>query len=287
MPELQYDAQNQLEERVGSRFFYIEMHEKTGDFMPHFHYHSSYELFYIKRGTAKFMIGNKNYIVHEGSLLIIPPYIPHKSFYSKNQENHRIELQIKKTSLTKNISGILDILSKDICYTLSLKYQHNVLKLFTSIRDEFRSKRQFSEDLCLAYIHELLIFIYRNAVKCNVVTTANEVLTEKLMAYIAENYHRDITIAELSNEYHVCDSTIYKSFKKHTGLKVTDYINFTRIMNAERLMRETDLSLTEISYRCGFNNYNYFSSVFKRYKNTTPGKFIHHYKSLCSPSDSH
>lgn len=274
MSKFTQNPYSQLEERVGSRSLYVEMREKKGSYMPHFHYHSSFELFYIKSGTATFIIGNKSYTVYEGSLLIIPPYVPHKSIYAESQEGYRIELQIKSSFLTPNMSGILDNLSKHVCYTLSLKYQTYVIKLLTKMKVEFKSKREYSEDLCLAFVNELLITVYRNAVKYEP-SSSNELLPEKIMKYITENYYRNITISELSDQFHICESTIFKSFKKNTGLKVTDYINFTRIMNAERLMRETDLTLTEISYRCGFNNFNYFCSVFKRYKNTTPGKFMH------------
>lgn len=273
MTENTQNPYSNFEERVGSRSLYIEMREKKGTFMPNFHYHSSYELFYIKSGTANFIIGNKNYTVYEGSLLIIPPYVPHKSIYADSQETYRIELQIKSSILTQNISSILENLSKQVCYTLSLKYQTYVLKLLTKIKAELKSKRDYSEDLCLAFANELLIMIYRNAVKCDALSS-NDLLPEKIMKYIEKNYYRDISVNELSEQFYVCESTIFKSFKKHTGLKVTDYINFTRIMNAERLISETDLNMTEIAYRCGFNNCNYFSSVFKRYKNTTPGKFM-------------
>ena len=273
MLEIEQNSHSKFEERVGSRSLYIEMREKKGTYMPHFHYHSSYELFYIKSGAANFIIGNKIYTVYEGSLLIIPPYVPHRSIYTDPQETYRIELQIKSSILTKNMSGILENLSRHISYTLSLTYQTYVLKLLTKMKSELKSQKEYSEDLCLAFANELLIIIYRNAVKCDAIFS-NDLLPEKIMKYIDQNYYRDISVNELSKQFHVCESTIFKSFKKHTGLKVTDYINFTRIMNAERLMCETDLSLTEIACRCGFNNCNYFSSVFKRYKNTTPGKFM-------------
>lgn len=80
MPEILQNEQTKLEDRVGSRSLYIEMREKKGGFMPYFHYHTSYELFYIKNGTATFIIGNKNFSVHEGTLLVIPPTFRTKAF---------------------------------------------------------------------------------------------------------------------------------------------------------------------------------------------------------------
>jgi AraC-like DNA-binding protein/mannose-6-phosphate isomerase-like protein (cupin superfamily) len=274
MSELPKQQVGHLEERGNSMSLYIEMRTRKGNFMPNFHYHTTYELFYIKSGIANFIVGNQNYTLYEGNLLVIPPYVPHRSIYTETQETYRIELQIKDTLLNANMSRILKNLSSNPCYTLSLKYQTSVIKLFNQIKDELFSKKEFSEDFCLAYLSEFLITVYRNAVSCQASTMDHAALPQMIMEYISQNYHRNITIAELAAQFNVCDSTIYKSFKKHTGLKITDYVNFTRVMNAERLMQETDLSLTEISYRCGFNDCNYFSGVFKRYKNMTPGRFM-------------
>lgn len=273
MPDMNENQQWKFEDRVGSQPLYINMYTRKGDLMPHFHYHTSYELFYIKSGAANFILGNKSHTIYDGNLLVIPPYVPHRSIYATDKETYRIELQIKHSLLSENMSRILKHLSENPCYTISLKYQTQVLNLFAQMSTEQHSIKDYTADLCLAYISEFLITVYRNAVRCEASTDSTALLPQKIMAYISENYYRNITIAELSAEFNVCDSTIYKSFKKHTGLKITDYINFTRVMNAERLMRETELSLTEISYQCGFNDCNYFSIVFKRYKNMAPARF--------------
>ena len=253
---------------------FIVMRIRKGDLMRDFHYHATYELFYVKSGQAQFILGNSVYTLYDGSILIIPPYIAHRSRYPEDRETYRIELQIQPSCLSPNMSSILDKMKKTPCYTLPLKYQTDVIRLFEKIRDETNHSEAYASDLCVSYLNEFLIIANRHAVSCPPATAEQDSLSGRIMRYVSENYCHSISIAELASKFSVSESTIYKNFKKQTGLKVTDYINFTRVMNAEKLMRETDLPLSDISGQCGFNDSNYFSTVFKRYKGISPGRFI-------------
>ena len=266
--------QGRLEERNADNSIYLTVEtRKKGAVMPDFHYHTSYELFYIKSGRADFIIGKSTYTIFDGNLLVIPPYVPHRSMYLRSKTD-RIEMCVKESQVNEQMARLLKAMSQDICYTISLKHQEFILQLFNRINEELSCGGTYSEELCLAYTYELLITLYRHAVKTGLPGCVETAVPEKIMEYVSENYSQRITIAGLAQWLNVSESTIYKSFKKYTGLKVTDFINFTRVMNAERLMRETDQPLGEIAYQCGFSDCNYFSIVFKKYKNVAPGKFM-------------
>ena len=64
-----------------------------------------------------------------------------------------------------------------------------------------------------------------------------------------------------------------KQFKKITDIGLNDYINITRVSAAEKLLRQTELSVTEIATMCGFNASNYFAAVFKKINGITPKKY--------------
>ncbi|MFD1907037.1 helix-turn-helix domain-containing protein [Paenibacillus rhizoplanae] len=67
--------------------------------------------------------------------------------------------------------------------------------------------------------------------------------------------------------FHFC-----KTFKKLTGRTFIDYVNFCRMDEAQRLLLETDLTITEISGRVGCDNPNYFTKLYKQYKGLTPSQ---------------
>ncbi|NMB95056.1 MAG: helix-turn-helix transcriptional regulator [Clostridiaceae bacterium] len=51
-----------------------------------------------------------------------------------------------------------------------------------------------------------------------------------------------------------------------------EYINIFRIDQAERLLKNTDMNITEVSLAIGFSDSNYFSRIFKKYKNVPPSE---------------
>lgn len=263
-----------LDEKITTRPVTLNAAIRTKGFeMPDFHYHTSYELFYIKSGRADFFINEKIYSLTDGDLLIIPPFVPHRSKYAKSQTAFRFEISIMDSQLSESLSHILGKLAKNICYTISLKYQDVIVKLLEQLDEEFHFPGEYADEMISAYVSELLILFHRHTEHSKMPGSLEDRLPEEIMEYITQNYSHRLTIAELAAHFHVSESTIYKTFKKYTGLRVTDYINFTRVMNAERMILETQLPLTEISNLCGFTDSNYFSSVFKKYKNMTPAKF--------------
>lgn len=65
-----------------------------------------------------------------------------------------------------------------------------------------------------------------------------------------------------------------KFFKSLTGTSPIDYLTIYRLECAKKKLKETELSITEVAYDCGFNDSSYFTKVFKKYNNITPTKFL-------------
>ena len=93
-----------------------------------------------------------------------------------------------------------------------------------------------------------------------------------LLEYLETHTDQKLSIEQAArfvnlNPFHFC-----KTFKKLTGRTFIDYVNFTRMDEAQRLLLETDLSITEISGRVGCDNPNYFTKLYKQYKGLTPSQ---------------
>ena len=70
--------------------------------------------------------------------------------------------------------------------------------------------------------------------------------------------------------FSISEGYLSRKFKAVSGIGLNQYITYVRICHAEKLLTETNLSVTEIAEKCGFNGSNYFSSVFKKMKGMTP-----------------
>ncbi|MBR2459896.1 MAG: helix-turn-helix transcriptional regulator, partial [Clostridia bacterium] len=98
--------------------------------------------------------------------------------------------------------------------------------------------------------------------------------------YINEHFSDDLSLESLSARFAMSPSHFSKKFKAITGFGLSKYITQVRILNAEKLLLHTKLSVTEISLRCGFPDSNYFASVFKARKGIPPYRYAKMHRSL-------
>ena len=78
----------------------------------------------------------------------------------------------------------------------------------------------------------------------------------------------DITKQILMSKYH-----FLRLFKAYSGVSPYEYLINYRITNAKRLLKETEMSISEICNCVGFSDTNNFIRSFKRITGTTPGSF--------------
>lgn len=93
---------------------------------------------------------------------------------------------------------------------------------------------------------------------------------KKMIAYIQEHFSENITIRDLTNYTHVSRSECFRSFHRYTGKKPMEYINEYRLIQAANLLKETNLSISEIGNSCGFCSSSYFGKLFKEKYGVTP-----------------
>jgi YesN/AraC family two-component response regulator len=94
-----------------------------------------------------------------------------------------------------------------------------------------------------------------------------------IYAYINENYCSNISISGISNQFNVNANYISQLFKKETGKTFTEYLFKLRIDYACQLLTTTDLALIEIAGKAGYEDYFYFSRIFKRIMGKTPSAY--------------
>ena len=92
----------------------------------------------------------------------------------------------------------------------------------------------------------------------------------KAVSYLRQNYSQDVRLAELADVAGFAPSYLCRLFKAEVGQTVSQYIRALRCEQAARLLRETDLPVSEISAYVGYPDNNYFAKAFKAQYGTTP-----------------
>ena len=88
---------------------------------------------------------------------------------------------------------------------------------------------------------------------------------EIIYNHINDNFKEHITLDEVSNLVSMTVPAFCRYFKKSTGKTFTKLVNEYRVVHATKLLAESNMSITNISFECGFNNFSHFNKLFKEF----------------------
>jgi YesN/AraC family two-component response regulator len=107
----------------------------------------------------------------------------------------------------------------------------------------------------------------------NDMQTNTDTLYIYVLRHIKLYYNQRITLESLSNTFGYSESYISRVFKRNNGKSINEYICNLRITNAKFLLEMNVLNIQEIASAVGFEDSNYFSSVFKKKCGQSPLKW--------------
>jgi two-component system response regulator YesN len=93
------------------------------------------------------------------------------------------------------------------------------------------------------------------------------------IAYLEENYPQNITLDALSGHVGLSKNHLCTLFRMETGENFVDYLHRIRIERAQELLKNTDLRISEVGLRVGYQDAKYFTKVFQKYQNCTPSEY--------------
>ena len=97
-----------------------------------------------------------------------------------------------------------------------------------------------------------------------------ESISAKIAAFIEQNFYLSIDMDTICQHVSYSRSYISRLFKSDIGMTVSEYIQHVRIRNAQALLRETTLSVQEVSYSVGVDDPLYFSKMFRKIAGMSP-----------------
>jgi len=101
---------------------------------------------------------------------------------------------------------------------------------------------------------------------------------DRVMQFLLKNRFQKISLEETAAVANLSKEAFCRFFKLRTRNTYTQYLNQLRITEAQKQLQETDLSISEIAYRVGFENLAYFNRSFKKICGVTPKEW----RAICS-----
>jgi len=248
------------------------------------HFHEAIECVYLERGSLELHIDGREHHAKAGDLILFRSMSVHSMYTGSEERNDYYVLKIEPRVLfnvsPKTLSGAFalrfitfDPDSKPI-FTREELQGTDIEIGISRLISELSSPGEIS-DLSMI-ISGLLVLegIYKisssAAPRAALTPTASAVF--EAIIYVNSNLGEDITEARIAKKVGVGYSHFSREFKRAAGTTFKKYLMLVRINHAEALLINTDLSVNEISMRCGYDNISYFISIYKRIKGTTPLK---------------
>ena len=268
-------------------YYYIDYDKRDASVNMEFqHLHPYYEIFFFLSPNASHLIEGVPYNIRMGDFVLLAPSVMHKSIYYKGEPSKRVIIdfmypldnpdtadaykEILKPFHTdtpiyrfdyEDQKRLTDILNNLFLFSRDHKYYGNPA-------DEFYIHTKFQEFLYTLYeIHE------RNQYKNEQSYNSIEQKMYEVSSYIHAHYDEDISLDSLSEQFFISSSYLSREFKQVTGFNLSNYIQLTRIKNAQYRLVSSNDKISQIAQECGFSSFSQFNRVFNKISGISPREY--------------
>lgn len=233
------------------------------------HTHDYYQIWYVSSGNCNHKIDNRNFNLSAGDLIIIPPF----SYHSMNSECENLEvigIDFTETFLSEADTNTIFFTCLNPLFVRE-KEKNSIFteiafkELISEMFDEYTSTKKFSELVIRSNLLKLIVLLERKSARKDVFEQSGFThAISEVLQYIHNNIETKISIKDLCHLSHLSATSLGVHFKKATGRSVISYINKIRTDKAKQLLKETNISITDIAYELGFGDGAYFNRIFKK-----------------------
>lgn len=258
------DFSDEMDIRRKARLLNVSSARYGGDWHSIPHAHNYAELFYIVGGDGQFRIEDKLYPVKTNQMVLVNPNVIHTEV---SYEAHPLEY------IVLGIDGLELTMSQ----TQAARYRilddrggSDILSCLRHILQETQAAKPGYETICQAYMEILILRLMRSTSFSVTAAPAASHQCAAVRHYIDTHYKEPLTLDLLAEEAHVNKFYLAHEFKAEFGLSPINYMLSRRIEESRYLLRETDMSMSQIARILGFSSASYFSQSFRRAEGMSP-----------------
>ncbi|WP_224485545.1 AraC family transcriptional regulator [Robertkochia aurantiaca] len=268
---------------------FLVFDRNRNDFTFPIHFHPEYEINFIHNAKgAKRIVGDHIGEIDDYELVMIGPNVYHgwENFNNDTSRTlHEITIQFPKDLfdsffLNKNILKPIKELFK--------ASRHGILFSKETILAVESKLYSLSKKSGFDNFIEFQSLLYDLAVSRDKKTLTNYSVgdpndfhnserIEKMYSFIKDNYRQKIKVEDAADHINMTEISFSRLIKKSTGKTFTELVNEFRLRYATRKLIESNESVSEICFDCGFNNISNFNRRFKEKQGCTPTEFRANY----------
>ncbi len=275
----------------GHSFTYQKFNRDRLNVNNRWHYHPEIELVYVNGGSGKRQIGSHVSYYTDGDLILIGSNLPHCGFTDKLTGNKsETVVQMNMDSLghdffnipeMKRIQSLLEMSKSGIAFQGRVKqkigekmelleYQTDFQRLLSilNILNELGNSKEYK-------------VLNAEGYSISAEVKDNERINT-VFNYVKTNFKEEIPLEIIADKVSMTIPSFCRYFKKITNKTFVQFVNEYRLVHASKLLAEQPLSITEVCFESGFNNFSHFNKSFKAFTGQNPSEYRNQLKTVLS-----
>lgn len=274
-----YEKMDMPDSNLPVKVLTYKLDVKGNVIVSHWHEHGEFLLF--NEGVAAVDCGNQSYRV--GPMDII--YVNSSELHSIKNENGKLEYLVVICDLKRLIEKVAIesenlvsslINSNRIVFLNLIKEDKEIVMLLNSVKNLYESRKTGYELKIRSLMLDCFFIMVNKYVQYTL--TENEFKArrinyqklEELFQFLEINYNTNISTADCAKMLNFSLAHFCHIFKNATGKSFLQYLNEYRVFKSITLLKETDLSITQIASECGFQDSGYYARYFKKINGVAP-----------------
>lgn len=232
----------------------------------HDHYHNSFEVYYLQKGTCWYFIDQKSYHLTAGDIALIPTGVIHKTSY-ETPTSSRSVFNCADSFIPESVRKLMQ---RTPYFARTDATASLVSEIFSTIQKEYEAPDEYAMDAVRVKVQQLFLLIARES-RGQHQEKPESPIVEKAAGYIRKHYMDTVTLQDVAEHCFVSREHLSRIFKKETGFGFNEYLNIYRLKKANAMLTENPKSkVSQVAVSCGFNDSNYFSKQYKKMYGIAP-----------------
>ncbi|MDI9365888.1 MAG: AraC family transcriptional regulator [Flavobacterium sp.] len=268
------------------------LHVVVAHFYNKWHHHPELELVHIIKGSGRQFIGDHVHHFKSGDMILLGADLPH---YWRSEDSY-----FAPDSQQKCEAIVVHFMPNFLGETFfNLPENKAIVRLLQKAQQAVRIKNntqkhisQLLEKLVVAKNSERIILLLQileaiaNSKDTKTICSKglefhyNPREADRLNAiyqFVLQNFSSEITLKQVAKVAHISPQSFCRYFKSRIKKTFSKFLIEVRIGHACKLLAETNKSIADICYECGYNNFSNFNRHFKNITQKTPLEHRHHY----------
>jgi len=265
---------------------YLSLIERDDAFFKApFHFHPEMELVYIVESFGKRIIGDIIEPFAAGDMVFIGSNLPHiwmndEIFYrdNSNLKAKAIIFYFNKNIFSKGFYDMKEAIALNEFFQRGekgMRIMGNTKEVIAHKLKDLLLKKDFEKVIGLFEIMHILSrskdisFITSDGYKAQLKHSETDRLSA-VYKYVQQNFKDNISLSTIANISSLTPQSFCRLFKKRTGKSFVEYLNEARISAACKYLLDTDWSISEVAYNCGYKTVSNFNKLFKNITGLSP-----------------